>query len=156
LMWLQQSDFFFNMGVDVMRPEFNFEPKYRVTMLTREDWTKGTGASAAVRGLVWFTDGSRMREGGNRGWLLWAVCRKRLSFSLRRYAAVFQVEIYAIWACSYEIQLRNRLEKYVSICCDSQVALKALQAIRTSPLVQQCQKVLNDTILGPWTCWSMS
>ena len=32
----------------------------------------------------------------------------------------------------------------MSICSDSQVALKALQAIRTSPLVQQCQKVLND------------
>jgi len=32
----------------------------------------------------------------------------------------------------------------VSMCSDSQAALKALQAIRMSPLVQQCQKVLND------------
>ena len=33
----------------------------------------------------------------------------------------------------------------MSICSDSQVALKALQAIRTmSPLVQQCQKALNN------------
>jgi hypothetical protein len=33
----------------------------------------------------------------------------------------------------------------VSICSDSQEALKALQAVRTtSPLVQQCQKTLND------------
>ena len=31
LMWLQQSDPTFNMGVDAMRPAFNFEPKYRVT-----------------------------------------------------------------------------------------------------------------------------
>jgi len=32
----------------------------------------------------------------------------------------------------------------VSICCDSQAALKALQTARTtSPLVQQCQKSLN-------------
>ena len=37
LMRLQQPDPIFNMGVDVMRPAFNFEPKYRVTMLTRED-----------------------------------------------------------------------------------------------------------------------
>jgi hypothetical protein len=37
LMWLQQLDPFFTMEVDVMRPAFNFEPKYRVTMLTRED-----------------------------------------------------------------------------------------------------------------------
>jgi len=53
------------MGVDAMRPTFNFEPKYRVTMLTREDWTRGTGTPPVVKGLVWFTDGSRME--GTRG-----------------------------------------------------------------------------------------
>ena len=37
LMRLQQSDPIFNMGVNVMRPEFNFKPKYRVTMLPREE-----------------------------------------------------------------------------------------------------------------------
>ena len=53
--------------------------------------------------------------------------------------------IYAILACAYEIQLYGRPEKYVSKCSDSQAALKALKAVRTkSPLVQQCQKVLND------------
>ena len=37
------------------------------------------------------------------------------------------------------------LEKYVTICSDSQEALKALQAFKTtSPLVQQCQKALDD------------
>jgi hypothetical protein len=36
-------------------------------------------------------------------------------------------------------------EKYVSICTYSQTALKALEAVgTTSPLVQQCQKALND------------
>jgi len=36
-------------------------------------------------------------------------------------------------------------EKYVSICSDSQAALKALQAAKTmSPLVRHCQQVLND------------
>jgi len=40
LMRLQQSDPIFNMGVDVMRPAFHFEPKYRIIMLTREYWTK--------------------------------------------------------------------------------------------------------------------
>jgi len=33
LMRLQQSDLIFNMGVDVMRPAFNLEPKYRVIVL---------------------------------------------------------------------------------------------------------------------------
>jgi len=52
LMRLQQSDPVFNMGVDVMRPTFNFEPKYRVTMLTREEWATGTGTPPAVKGIV--------------------------------------------------------------------------------------------------------
>ena len=43
LMRLQLSEPSFNMGVDIIRPAFNFEPKYRVTRLTREEWSKGTG-----------------------------------------------------------------------------------------------------------------
>jgi hypothetical protein len=48
-------------------------------------------------------------------------------------------------ACVYEIQSHIRSAKYISICSDSQAALKALQAVRTtSPLVYQCQEALND------------
>jgi len=65
--WLQQSDHIFNMGVEVMRPAFNFEPKYRVHLLTREEWTKGTGAPPVVKELVWYTDGSKKREGTAAG-----------------------------------------------------------------------------------------
>jgi len=50
-MQLQQSDPIFNMGVNVMRPAFNFEPRYRVTMLTTEEWTKGPETSPQLRGL---------------------------------------------------------------------------------------------------------
>ena len=55
--------------------------------------------------------------------------------SVGRYTKVFQVEIYAILACAYEIQSQNRSKKYVSICSESQADLKALKAVRTSPLV---------------------
>jgi len=55
------------MGDDVMRPAFNFEPKYRVTMLTKEEWNRGPGTTPAVKGLVWYTDGSRTRWVG-WGW----------------------------------------------------------------------------------------
>jgi hypothetical protein len=109
-MRLQQSDPIFNMGVDVMRPAFNFEPKHRVTILTREDWTKGTGAPPAVKGLVWFTGWSKMREGTGAGVYGQSVGRM-LSFSLGRYVTVFQAEIYAILVCVYEIQFQNRPEK---------------------------------------------
>jgi len=50
-----------------MRPAFNLEPRHRVTMLMREDWTKATGAPPAVKGLVWFTGWSKMREGTGAG-----------------------------------------------------------------------------------------
>ena len=98
LMRIQQSDTIFNMGVDVMRPAFNLEPQYRVIMLTREDWTKATGNPPAVKGLVWFTDGSRMREGTRTGVYGQSVGRS-LSFSIGRYATVFQAEIFAVLAC---------------------------------------------------------
>jgi hypothetical protein len=131
------------MGVDIMRPAFNLEPRYRVTMLTREDWTKGQGAPLEIKGLVWFTDGSKMKGGTGAGVYGQSLTR-RLSFSLGKYATVFQAEIHAILACAYKIQSLKRPERYVSICSDSQAALKALQVVRTSPLVHQCQRALND------------
>ena len=82
-------------------------------MLTIEDWTKVTGTPPIVKGLVCFTDGSRMKEGTGAGVYGQSVGR-RLSFSLGRYATVFQAEIYAILACVHEIQSQNRPQKYVS------------------------------------------
>ena len=52
------------MAVDFMRPAFNSEPEYSVTMLTR---AKGTGAPSVVEGLVWFTDGHKMERGARAG-----------------------------------------------------------------------------------------
>ena len=143
-MRFQQSDLIFNMGVEVLKSAFNFEPKYRVTTLTGEEWTKGSVASSAANGLVWFTDGSKTKEGTGDGFYEQSV-GERLNSSLGRYVTIFQAEIYAILACVYEIQIQNRPEKYVCVCSDSQTVLKAIQAVRTtSPLVQQCQKALND------------
>jgi ribonuclease HI len=132
------------MGVDVMKPVFNMEPKYRVTMLTREEWTRGPETPPAVKGLVWFTDGSRTAEGTGAG-VYGQSADSRLSISLGKHATVFQAEVYAILACFHETETQERLEKYVSVCSDSRAALKALQAAKTtSPLVRQCQKALND------------
>ena len=53
--------------------------------------------------------------------------------------------VYAILACAHEIEVQDWPEKYVSICSETQAALKALQAAKpTCPLVRQCQQVLND------------
>jgi len=64
---LQKSDPTFNMGVEVMKPVFNPEPKYRVTMLTREEWTRGPGTLPAVKGLIWFTNGPELWRGPGLG-----------------------------------------------------------------------------------------
>jgi hypothetical protein len=39
----------------------NFEPKYMITVLTREDWTKCTGTPPTFKENVWFRDGFCMR-----------------------------------------------------------------------------------------------
>jgi len=102
LMQLQRLDPIFNMEVDVMRPTFNHEPKCRVTILTREKWTRGPW-TPVVKGRVRFMNGSRMTEGTEAG-----VCGqssgRRLSISMGKYATVFQAEVFAVLACVYEIQ----------------------------------------------------
>jgi hypothetical protein len=133
-MRLQKSDPIFNMRVDVMKPVFNLEPKYRVTMLTREEWTRGPG-TPVVKGPIWFTDGSRTAEGTGSG-VYGQSADTRLSISLGKHATVYQAEVYAILACVHETETQDWPKKYVSICSDSQASLKALQAAKTtSPLV---------------------
>jgi len=80
------------MGVDFMRPIFNHEPKYRVTIFTREDWTNGTGAPTAVKGLVWFLGSVKGEVGAGAGVYGQSV-RRRLSFSLGRYAILFHLSM---------------------------------------------------------------
>jgi hypothetical protein len=93
-----------------MRPAFNLKRKYVYTIMTAEDWTKGTGNPLAVKGLAWVTDGSRMKEGTGVGIYGQSVGR-RLNFSLRSYATVIQPEIYAILACAHKIRFQGRPEK---------------------------------------------
>jgi ribonuclease HI len=121
-----------------------FALRSKVTMTT-EDWKKGTGPPPVVKGLVWFTDGSRMRDGRTGAGVYGQSEGRRLSISLGKYVTDFRAEICAILACVYELQNKARSEKYISICSDSQAALQALQAVKTtSSLVQQCQRALDD------------
>jgi len=141
---LQKSDPIFNMSIDIMMPVFNLEPKYRVTMLAREEWTSDPRTPPMVKGLIWFTDGSKTAEETGVG-----VCgqseNRRLSIHLGKHATFFQAEVYAILACVHEIETQDWPEKYISICSDSQAALKALQAAKTtSPVMRQCQQALNN------------
>jgi len=84
---LQKSDPIFNMGVDVMKPVFNLDPKYRITMLSREEQTRGRGIPV-VKGLFWFMDGTRIVVGTGAGVCVQSVDR-RLSISLGKHTTVF-------------------------------------------------------------------
>ena len=113
-------------------------------MLTREGWTRETETPPVAKGLDWFTDGSRTKEGTMARVEGYSV-GKRLSISLWNYATVFQADIYAILTCAYEIQTNARPEKCISVCYDREEALKTLLVLKTmSQLVQQCQKALHD------------
>jgi hypothetical protein len=158
LVRLHQSDPIFNMRADVMRPAYNFEPKYTVELLSRKDWTIGTGTPPIVKGHVWFTDGPWM-EGGTGAGVYGQSNGRRLSLPLRQYATVFQADMFAILACAHDIAAHGLPGKYISICSDSQSALKALRAVRTtSPLVRQYQVVEDMStrhavgLSGPWAC----
>ena len=115
---LQKSDPIFNMRVDIMKLVFNLEPKYRVTMLAREEWTGGSGTTPMIKGLVLFTDGSRIAEGTRAG-VYGQSSNRRLGIPLGKHATVFQAEVYAILACVHETETQDRPEKYISICSDS-------------------------------------
>jgi hypothetical protein len=96
------------MGVDVMKSVFNLEPKYRVTMLTREEWTGGPRNPLAVKGLVWFTDGSGTVEGTRAGAGVYGQsANRRLSISLGKHSTVFQAGVYVKLVCVHEIELRT-------------------------------------------------
>jgi hypothetical protein len=84
-----------------MRPAFNFEPQNIVTMLTREEWTIGPG-TPVVKGLIWFTNGSRMD--GTEAAVYGQSLGRRLSISLGRYAKFFQAHI-----CYLRLCLRNSI-----------------------------------------------
>jgi len=92
-----------------MKPVFNLEPKYRGTILTREQWTRGPGTPPAAKGLFWFAEGSRTAE-GNGAWVYGQSANGRLSISLGKHTTVFQAEVYAILACVHETETRDRPE----------------------------------------------
>jgi hypothetical protein len=123
-------------------------------------WTRGRGTPPVVKVLVWFTVESKAGDGTGGGVYGQSVGR-RLSIPVGKHATVFQAELYTILTCAYELETKGRPEKYVSICSDSQAALKALQAAKKVSIRTTLPKGVEwylypahcGNVLGLWTCW---
>jgi len=59
-----------------------------------------------MKGLVWFTDGSKMMEGTGAG-VYGQSLGRRLSIPVGKHATVFQAEVYAILACVMKFKLKG-------------------------------------------------
>ena len=103
LMWLQGLDPTFNMAVGVTRPTFNLEPKYRVAMLTREEWIRGIETPPVVKGLVWFTYGSRKTEGNGAG-VYGQSLGRRFSICLGNMLQIFRLKYMLCWPVSMKFK----------------------------------------------------
>ena len=94
-MQFQRSDPIFNMGVDVMKPAFNLECKYMVTMPTREEWTRGP-VTPVVKGFFCFNDVSRMME-VTRAVVYGKSLGRRLRISLENMLQFFRLRYMLSW-----------------------------------------------------------
>jgi len=134
------SDHVLDMQSDHTIPVYNFSKIYKV--IIDVDYWRNNDLNLPEDIIVWFTDGSRMDSGTGAG--VYGIRPNRsFSFSLGKFASVFQTEIYAIIQCAYENIRRAYKNKWILIFSDSQSALKVLSGPKVTPrLVVECQDAL--------------
>jgi hypothetical protein len=123
--WKNVGDPILDMGSDYIIPVYHYSKIFRV-IIDRDYW-KNRDPVLPGDALIWFTDGSKTASGTGSG--ISGIRPKRsLSFSLGKYATVFQTEIYAILQCTCENTRRAYKHKRILIFSDSQAALRALSS----------------------------
>jgi ribonuclease HI len=129
------------MWSDHTIPVYNYSKIFNVTIDT--DYWRNKDPEVPKDALIWFTDGSRTDLGTGSG-IYGLKPNKSYSFSLGKFASVFQTEIYAILLCAYENIRRAYKNKRILIFSDSQAAHKALSGPKViSRLVEECQEALT-------------
>ncbi|VEN58452.1 unnamed protein product [Callosobruchus maculatus] len=127
---------------DIVSPTHRFNRKFTVVFPSREEWESRERQLIEGGGQVWYTDGSLAREGSGSGDY---GPHTRLSLPLGGHTTVFQAEVYAILACVNRIRKTDGSRRRITICSDSQAAIKALNAWKiTSGLVLECRRALDD------------
>ena len=129
---------------DYVTAVLQFRSRLDVSVPSRQDWAEGRGAAAnAANAVECFTDGSLMQGRAGAGFCI-PQWREECSFSLGRHATVFQAELYAIQQCALCIVQRGVQGLAFVIFSDSQAALAALSAYKsTSALVLETRTALH-------------
>jgi hypothetical protein len=97
--WKYVGDPILNMRSDHSIPVYNYSKIFNV--IIDMDYWRNKDPVLPKDALIWFTDGSRTDLGtGSGNYVL--KPHKSYSFSLGKFASVFQTEIYAIPRCAYE------------------------------------------------------
>ena len=143
-----------------MRLAFKVEPKYRVTMLTTEECSRRHGTPSVVKGLFWYTDGSRMKEGTGVGVCGQCVGR-RLNISLWRYATVFQAEILLSWHVLMKLNcmIDREVSEYLLWQPGGTESPSGRQnnvstgATAPKDAEWYLHPAYCRAVLGPWACW---
>jgi ribonuclease HI len=139
--WKRVSDPTLEMRADHIIPVFNHSRTVKV-IIDRDYW-RNVDPVVPEDCLVWFTDGSRIPSGTGSG-SFGVRPNRSLSFSLGKFATVFQTEIYAILQCAYENIRRAYRNKRILIFSDSQAALRALDGPKVkSDLVAEYLNALS-------------
>ena len=113
------------------------------SLVSREEWLQHRD-SLSGHDDVWFTDVSRSKDGSGAGYYCRRDVNEKFLF-LGRYATVFQIDVMAILGCAQRLRNFKTVSRDISICSDSQVALRALAVPATHQrLVGECKEALGS------------
>jgi hypothetical protein len=139
--WKNVSDPILDKRSDHTIPVYKYSQIFNV--IIGMDYWRNKNPVFPKDALIWFTDGSRTDLGTGFG-VYGLKSNKSYSFSLGKFASVFQTEIYAILLCAYENKRRAYKNKRILIFSDSQSALKTLSGPKViSRLDLECQEALS-------------
>lgn len=137
------------MPCDYMTPSYDFEQKYSIEILPREEFHADI-VEYAGDPIRCYTDGSRMNDISGCGFTIQIKGEKdvNVSIPLGNHATVFQAEAHAI-KCAASTLIRDKTDnKIILILSDSQAVLKSLENPRCNKQsILECKEMLNQLSL---------
>jgi hypothetical protein len=123
--WNDVGDPLLEMRSDYIIPVYHYTKNF-VIKIDQEYW-KNKDPVLPENALIWFTSGSRANSGTGAG-IYGKRPERSFSFSLGKYATLFQTEICGILQCAYENIRGAYQHNWILIFCYSQAVLEALSS----------------------------